>query len=64
MTPYYLATLYKLVRDDEFVWSDIKHKCRKGIRYFSERDYIEKTGRTRDGTHIWKIKQRYLETLQ
>lgn len=62
-TSFHLRELYNHVRGDDFVWSDVKHKCQKGIRYFSERQYIEKTGKSIGGTHVWRIKKAYVEKL-
>jgi len=60
---YYLKELYNLVRGNEFVWSDVKHKCPKGIRYFSERNLIEKVRISDSGAHVWKIRSKYVQQL-
>ena len=62
-TSYHLRELYNLVKGDEFVWSDVKHKCLKGIRYFSERQYIKKVRTQPYGVHVWKIRKAYVEKL-
>lgn len=59
----HLEELYNHVKGGDFVWSDVKHKCRKGIRYFSERCYVEKTGKSIDGAHVWRIKKAYVDKL-
>lgn len=60
---YHLMELYNCVKGEEFVWSDVKHKCRKGIRYFSEREFIAKVRTTATGTHVWKIREKYVEKM-
>lgn len=59
----YLRELFEHVQGEEFVWDDVKHKCPKGIRFFSARGYLEKTGRTSNGANVWKIRDSLVKRM-